>query len=96
MSERVNLPNEVPTYVFSLRWCEPPKLGAPYWIVEERRILESADTWIVIGDVEAPGMLRLNRLELDMDGMTILGDQIFYATRSRAQRFIDRWMESLV
>ena len=95
MSERANLRNEVPVYVYSVRFCQPPKLGPAYWIVEDRLILESCDTWVVVGSLEVPGLIKLNRLELDLDGLTVVGDRIYYATRERAQRFIDRWMENL-
>ena len=96
MSERVNLPNEVPTYVFSVRWSQPAKIGAPYWVIEELLILESSDSWIVVRDNNPPGITKLDRQELDLDGITVVGERIFYAARERAQRFINRWHGSVV
>ena len=78
-----NLPNEVPLYVYSVAFCQPLRVGPGYWLVEERPILESADTWIVVGSIGAPGIVKLDRMELDLDGMTVVDDRIFYATRER-------------
>ena len=82
---------EVPTHVYSVLFTLPLGTGPGYWVIEERPILESADAWVAVGHHDAPGLVRLDRMELDLDGITIAGDRLYYATRERAQRFIDRW-----
>ena len=88
-----NLRNEVPRYVFSVVPTQSAASGSMYWTVEEHPILESSDSWIVVGCDLAPGILKLDRMELDLNGMTVAGDKLFYATRERAQHFIRRWQE---
>ncbi len=84
---------EVPTHVFSVFFDLPLEGGAGEWTIEARPILEAGDSWIVVGYSDAPGIVKLDRMELDLDGKTVAGDRLFYATRSLAQRFIDRWGE---
>lgn len=95
MSYPGNQPNEAPQFVYSVAFCQPAGIGPGYHLIEERAIVESADTWVVVGYHDAPGYVKLNRLELDLDGMTVAMDRIFYATKERAQRFVDRLQESL-
>ena len=95
MSFAGNEPNEAPRYVYSVAFCQPARIGPGYWLVEERPILESADTWVVVGYHDSPGLVKLNRNELDLDGMTVAIDRIFYSTRERAQRFVDRWKDTM-
>jgi len=95
MSFPGNQPNEPPKYVYSVAFCQPAGIGLGYYLVEEREIVESADTWVVVGYHDAPGFVKLNRLELDLDGMTVVGDRIFYSTHERALRFVDRCKDTM-
>jgi hypothetical protein len=81
---------EVPTQVYSVEFTLPVR-GPGYWIVVERMILEGGDTWVAVGQPDSPGLVRLDRLELDLDGRTIADGKLYYATRERAQQFIERW-----
>jgi hypothetical protein len=81
---------EIPAVVFTVEFVVPIR-GPGYWVVIEKQILEGGDTWVAVGSPDAPGLVRLDRLELDLDGITIAGDKLYYATRERAQKFIDRW-----
>ena len=90
-----NLPNEVPNYVYSVRLSRSCVSRPGDWTIDEIEILESSDTWIVVRQTEAPGLTKLDRLELDLDGVTVAGDRLFYATLERARKFIDRGKDSL-